>query len=137
MAAAQTFTLPIGFTLDRIGPKRTSILGASLFALGCFSFGLGYRSAWFDSYFAGFALLALGGPLVFLPSFHLSNAFPAYSGLILAAVTGAFDASSIPFVIYKAIYEKLDGAVSLRLFFWVSLTLPPSRSTAPLAGAGC
>lgn len=120
----QVATLPIGFTLDRIGPKRTSILGAVLFALGCVSFGSGLRTSWLDGYYLGFALLALGGPLIFLPSFHLSNAFPAYSGLILSAVTGAFDASSIPFVIYKSIYEAVDGRFSIRTFFWLYTIFP-------------
>lgn len=35
--------LPIGFLLDRVGPRRTSILGGVLFALGCFCFGLDMR----------------------------------------------------------------------------------------------
>lgn len=116
--------LPIGYTLDRLGPKKTSILGAVLFGVGNLLFGLGYRSAWMDTYVLGFIFLALGGPLVFLPSFHLSNAFPGSSGLILSAVTGAFDASSIPYVVYRAAYDRSGGALTPKLFFCGYLILP-------------
>lgn len=121
LACALTWSLAL------TGPRRTSILGAVLFMIGNFLFGLGYRSAcvcfslsfyiapsalplrkleravdpayWslrqgyklrrssdtfpcscfcstgMDTYIAGFIFLALGGPLIFLPSFHLSNAY--------------------------------------------------------------
>lgn len=39
----------------------------------------------------------------------VSNAFPAYSGVILAAITGAFDASSVPYLIYRELYQRLGG----------------------------
>lgn len=107
--------LPIGFALDRIGPQKMSLLGAVVFATGNFLFGLGLRKP-VDTYLAGYILLALGGPMIFLSSFHLSNAFPAYSGSILSAITGAFDASSLPYVIYRTIYSK--HRVPLRTFFW-------------------
>ncbi|SCZ91468.1 BZ3500_MvSof-1268-A1-R1_Chr1-2g01429 [Microbotryum saponariae] len=116
--------LPIGYTLDKLGPRKTSLLGATLFILGNFFFGLGYRSTWMDTYVLGFLFLALGGPLIFLPSFHLSNAFPAYSGLILSGMTGAFDASSIPYVVYRALYDKVKGGISLRTFFWFYTVIP-------------
>ncbi|SCV68024.1 BQ2448_145 [Microbotryum intermedium] len=116
--------LPIGYTLDKLGPRKTSLLGANLFVLGNFFFGLGYRSSWMDTYVLGFILLALGGPLIFLPSFHLSNAFPAYSGLILSGMTGAFDASSIPYVVYRAFYDKVKGGIPLRTFFWFYTVIP-------------
>lgn len=37
--------LPIGYTLDTIGPRKTSIIGAVIFLLGNLLFGLGYRSS--------------------------------------------------------------------------------------------
>jgi hypothetical protein len=77
-----------------------------------------------DTYILGFVFLALGGPLIFLPSFHLSNAFPAYSGLILSAVTGAFDASSLPFVFYRLAYDATGGRLTPRIFFFGYLILP-------------
>lgn len=47
----------------------------------------------FDGYIAGNVFLSLGGTFIFVPSFQIANAFPKYSGTIVAMVTGAFDAS--------------------------------------------
>lgn len=44
------------------------------------------------------------------------------SGLILSAIIGAFDASSLPFVIYSAIYRRHH--VSLRTWFWLYMIVP-------------
>ncbi|KAM0746826.1 MFS general substrate transporter [Meredithblackwellia eburnea MCA 4105] len=116
--------LPVGYTLDHLGPRKTSILGSVVFGIGAFFFGLGYRSSFIDSYILGFIFLGVGGPLIFLSQFHLSNAFPAYSGVVLAAITGAFDASSIPFVFYRMMYNASGGALNLRIFFWSYLIMP-------------
>lgn len=88
--------------------------------------------------------MALGGPMIFLSSFHLSAAFrtptslllglqnsrglmvvhaAAHAGTVLAMITGAFDASSIPYLIYKVIYQAGHRA-PLRAFFWVYLVIP-------------
>jgi MFS family permease len=71
--------LPIGMTLDRIGPKYTSILGAIIFALGNIFLGINADAAGFDTFLVGYILLALGGPMIFLSAFHLCNAFPKVS----------------------------------------------------------
>lgn len=47
----------------------------------------------FDGYIAGNIFLSLGGTFIFVPAFQVANAFPKYSGTIVALVTGAFDAS--------------------------------------------
>jgi hypothetical protein len=39
----------------------------------------------------------------------VSNAFPARSGLILGAITGAFDASSLPLCFFKVAYFAFGG----------------------------
>lgn len=43
----------------------------------------------------------------------VSNAFPKRSGLVLGAVTGAFDASSLPLVFYKLAYFAHGGKPDL------------------------
>ncbi|KZP34232.1 MFS general substrate transporter [Athelia psychrophila] len=110
--------LPIGYILDRIGPQRTSILGGTIFALGCFCFGLGIRTPGFDSYAIGYVVIAIGSPLIFLSQFHLSNAFPVNSGLILSLIIGSFDASSLPMVAYREIYYASGGWLTSRAWFW-------------------
>ena len=78
----------------------------------------------FDAVITAHVLLALGGTFVFVPSFHLSNAFPRYQGLILALVTGAFDASAAVFLLFRLIYEHSGKAFGLKQFFLVYLVVP-------------
>lgn len=116
--------LPMGAFLDRAGPKITTMTGGVLFAAGCATFAVGHVKGWLDTYLAGFTLLALGSPAVFLAQFHLSNTFPARSGLILGALTGAFDASSLPLCFYKLAYFAIGHKPSLWTF-WLSYTAVP------------
>lgn len=78
----------------------------------------------FDAYIAGNFLLALGGTFTFVPSFHLANAFPRFQGLILALVTGAFDASASIFLIFRIIYQRTSGSFGLRTFFLLFMIVP-------------
>jgi hypothetical protein len=75
-------------------------------------------------YLLGYGLLALGGPFIFISSFQLSNAFPSYSGTILSLLTGAFDASSIIFFIYRVLYERSGGELTPTRFFAVFMIIP-------------
>jgi len=43
----------------------------------------------------------------------VSNAFPTRSGLVLGAITGAFDASSLPLVFFKLAYFSYEGRPSM------------------------
>jgi hypothetical protein len=78
----------------------------------------------FDAYMAGHFLLALGGTFIFVPSFHLSNAFPKLQGLILALITGAFDASAAVFLLFRVIYDSTSGSFGIRQFFLIYLLVP-------------
>lgn len=65
--------------LDNIGPQKTSLLGAIIFALGNFVMGLdrsGGLGRILDPFLTAYVMLAIGGPMLFLSSFHLCNAFP-------------------------------------------------------------
>jgi hypothetical protein len=78
----------------------------------------------FDGLLAGYVFLALGGPFTYISSFQLSNAFPRNSGLILALLTGAFDASSALFLVYRIIFEMTDGWFDHHKFFLGYLIVP-------------
>ncbi|KAG9101830.1 hypothetical protein FS749_002724 [Ceratobasidium sp. UAMH 11750] len=125
VAIANMASLPAGAILDRVGPTRTSILGAMLFGLGNLVFGSG-RQSWpiaFDGYSIGFILIAIGSPLIFLSSFHISNSFPRRSGLILSCIMAGFNASSTPYVFYNWIDQKTAG-LSIKTFFWCYTLIP-------------
>lgn len=76
------------------------------------------------AYPIAYFLLAVGGPFIFIPSFHLSNAFPTHSGLVLSMLTGAFDSSSAIFLLYRIVYEKTGGRVGLQEWFLGYLIVP-------------
>lgn len=82
------------------------------------------RTIPFDAYLLGYSFLALGGPFIFMSSFHLSNAFPQYSGTILSLLTGAFDSSSIVFLVYRVIYEHSNGQLTPKTFFTFFMIIP-------------
>lgn len=115
--------LLVGTVLDRYGPRICGFASSVLLALGglCMAFN---TSLPFDALVIGNFFLALGGTFVFVPSFHLSNAFPQYQGLILALITGAFDASAAVFLLFRRIYEATNGGFGIRAFFLLYLLVP-------------
>lgn len=115
--------LPIGAILDHYGPRVCGLLGALFLATGSAIMAFEHRMP-FDGLLFGYTFLALGGPFTYIGSFQLSNAFPRHSGLVLALLTGAFDASSALFLIYRIIYERTSGAFGHRRFFLVYLAVP-------------
>lgn len=115
--------LPVGTILDHFGPRVCGILGAISLTIG--SLLMAYeRSLPFDGLLFGYLFLALGGPFTYISSFQLSNAFPKHSGLILALLTGAFDASSALFLVYRIIFEKSGGSFGHHKFFLAYLVVP-------------
>jgi len=126
--------LPVGTVLDRYGPRISGIISSILLAAGCLLLAFAKdMGASFDGYIAGYLLLALGGPFVFISSFQLSNTFPRYSGLILALLTGAFDTSSAVFLVYRLIYEASDRSFVPKKFFLIYLIAPASILVVQLA----
>ncbi|KAK6197387.1 uncharacterized protein RJT21DRAFT_123193 [Scheffersomyces amazonensis] len=117
--------LAIGRVLDLYGPRVCGLVGALFLYLASFIFIYTKElEPYFDPYLIGYAFMALGGPFAYISSFQLSNSFPKNSGAILALVTGAFDASSAVFLIYKIYYIKSDGAFTLASFFKLYLFVP-------------
>lgn len=122
--------LVIGRTLDRYGPKVCGLVGAFFLYMACIIFIFAENisassvGAVFDPYLIGYASMALGGPFAYISSFQLSNSFPKKSGSVLALLTGAFDASSAVFLIYRIFYNKTEGKFTLVTFFKMYLIVP-------------
>lgn len=121
-------------TLDTFGPRVCGIIGSILLALGCLLLSsLPYVTGtsdfkgfheFLDVPAAGYSLLALGGPFVFISFFQLSRSFPRHSARILASLMGACDASSGVFLVYKAAYSQNEQKYSLHDFFTLYLIVP-------------
>ncbi|KAJ5496228.1 hypothetical protein N7463_008215 [Penicillium fimorum] len=123
--------LPVGTILDAYGPRVSGIIGSICLAIGTVLFGTANKLP-FDGYIPGYLLLALGGPFVFISSFHLSNTFPTRSGLILSMLTGAFDASSALFLLFRLLSEQTEGLISINNFFTAYLIVPVFIITAQI-----
>lgn len=121
--ATNVAALPVGAILDHFGPRVCGALGVGFLTLGSLSMSFAEELP-FDGFLLGYFLLALAGPFTYISSFHLSNAFPRKSGLILALLTGAFDSSSALFLVYRVIYDKTGGTFGHHRFFLVYLVVP-------------
>jgi hypothetical protein len=121
--ATNVSALPVGTILDAYGPRVCGLIGSLCLAFGAALFAFASQLP-FDGYIPGYLLLSLGGPFVFISSFQLSNTFPTRSGLILSMLTGAFDASSALFLLFRLLSEHTNGYVSSQKFFLVYLIVP-------------
>lgn len=123
--ATNVSAFPVGTILDTYGPRVCGMMGSCFLATGSLLLvSASYISPVFDAYIIGYLFLALGGPFIYISSFHLSNAFPARSELILSMITGAFDASSALFLGFRLLNEKTGGWLSTTRFFTVYLLVP-------------
>ncbi|CAJ2511386.1 Uu.00g070110.m01.CDS01 [Anthostomella pinea] len=117
-------SLLAGYGLDRFGRRACYTASAFFLAAGCLLLGYAFAIPEFDGYVSGNVLLALGGTFLFVPSFELANAFPKYSGIIVATITGAFDASAAVFLFYRLAWEATGGAFAPNQFFFCYLIVP-------------
>ncbi|ORX50404.1 MFS general substrate transporter [Piromyces finnis] len=120
--ATNAFSLPIGYILDKYGPRVSCYIGSILFFLGCLLFGLSGPT--FNGYLVGFLLLGIAGPFIFISTLHFSTVFPNKSGLIMAALTGSFDASSIIFLLFNKLFYYFDRKYSIQTFFLIYMIVP-------------
>ncbi|PHH59066.1 hypothetical protein CDD81_3831 [Ophiocordyceps australis] len=113
-----------GTVLDRHG-RRACVTASALFlALGSAFMAASDPLIGANGYLVGNFFLSLGGSFLLLPSFQLSNAFPKYSGVIVALVTCAFDSSSAVFLFYRLAWSASGGAFTPTHFFVVYLVVP-------------
>ncbi|KAI1457486.1 putative MFS transporter [Annulohypoxylon moriforme] len=116
--ATNTSSLLAGWVLDRYGRRLCYIISGLFMILGCLLMGLAFQIDGFDGYLAANVLLSLGGTFLFVPSFQLANAFPRYSGIIVAVITGAFDGSAAIFLFYRLAWEASDRTFAPARFFF-------------------
>lgn len=124
--------LVIGLTLDKYGPRVCGLIGSFFLFVACFIFINATKISLFDPYLFGYASMALGGPFAYISSFQLSNAFPAKSGTVLLLLTGAFDASSALFFIYKVVFNHYDESIPIASFFKLYLLVPVFITTVQI-----
>lgn len=122
--SGNTTSLIAGASLDRFGRRFCWVLASILIAVGLLIMGLSFAIPGFDGFIAANIILAFGGTYLFVSTYELANAFPKYSGLIVALVTGAFDASAAVFFFYRLAYEATDGRFSPDKFFFGYLIVP-------------
>ncbi|GIC93238.1 putative MFS transporter Fmp42 [Aspergillus udagawae] len=121
--ATNVSALPVGTVLDTYGPRVCGIIGSICLTFGALLLSVA-ASLPFDAYIPGYLFLSLGGPFIFISSFQLSNTFPTRSGLILSMLTGAFDASSALFLVFRLANERTNGTFTTHKFFMVYLIVP-------------
>lgn len=121
---ANVSALPIGTTLDRFGPRICTFSGCFCLTIGSVLMSLAHGISAFDGYVTGNFFLSLGGTFIFMPAFQLANAFPKRSRVIVALVTGAFDASAAVFLFYRLAYEATNHAFKPSQFFMWYLVVP-------------
>ncbi|RHZ46993.1 putative MFS transporter [Aspergillus thermomutatus] len=121
---ANVSALPVGTILDRYGSRICGFIGSALLAAGSLLMALSFSRPAFDGYIIANLFLALGGTFIFVPSFQIANAFPRHAGIIVALVTGAFDASAAVYLFYRILYESNPQAFTPQKFFLGYLTVP-------------
>ncbi|KAK8053290.1 hypothetical protein PG996_012591 [Apiospora saccharicola] len=120
-------TIFAGFTLDKRGRRTCYLIAAAVLAAGALLMAAAFAKripSWLDGYLIGNLLLGLGGTYIFVPSFQLANAFPRYTGVVMALVTGAFDASAAVFLFYRMAYEASGGRFKPQHFVIGYLLVP-------------
>ena len=121
---ANVSALPVGTILDRYGSRLCGLVGCALLAIGSTLMAVTFRNPELHMLIAGNFLVALSGTFIFVPSFSIANAFPRYSGTIVALITGAFDASAGVFLFYQAAYYASEKTFTPDKFFLGYLIVP-------------
>ena len=122
--ATNVSSLFAGGMLDRFG-RRICYTASSVFlAIGCILMGYAFAIPEFDGYLVGNIFIGLGGTFLFVPSFQLANAFPKHAGLVVALITGAFDASAAVFLFYRLGWEASGGSFAPSQFFFGFIAVP-------------
>ncbi|KAI9183797.1 hypothetical protein H9P43_002849 [Blastocladiella emersonii ATCC 22665] len=128
-ALGSFMVVPVGFILDRLGPKLLYLISCALMALGFLLFGIALMVGGdFESVILfAFIIISSAGGALYTASFHVANVFPLHSGLITLALNIAFDLSALIFTLVQFGYNALPSAADkhnlLRTFHFAYLVL--------------
>ncbi|KAJ8367003.1 hypothetical protein AAFF_G00333960 [Aldrovandia affinis] len=110
-------TLPNGFLFDRFGTMAARLLGISLYSTGTLLIAFSHPETSI-LIFPALSFIAVGGILLLVTNMQVGNLFGAHRSTIITLYNGAFDSSSIIFLIVKVLSE---GGISLHYsFFFLS-----------------
>jgi MFS family permease len=126
-------SLLAGTVLDRYGRRVCWFFACMALVVGAVLLGSSFAIVEFDGYLLGNFFLALGGTFIFVPSYQLTNAFPKHSGIIVALITGSFDASAAVYLLYRIAYDATEGRFTLHAFFFAYTAVPALILAAELA----
>ncbi|CAN6673748.1 hypothetical protein TRVA0_049S00584 [Trichomonascus vanleenenianus] len=121
--AANVAPLVASYCVEKIGPRPTATVGSVILGLGAYILTLG-PSFIIDPYTSGYTLLGFSGPFILLASLPLSNLFPRSSGLVLALLFGASDASAGVFAVYHHKTQFHGLTVPTSEFFGYFMAVP-------------
>jgi MFS family permease len=138
--------LPLGFILDRAGPRVTALLGSVFFIVGTLMMAWGDKQSVAQMAFAYF-LLGTSGPFLQMPAFQFTNLFPSMKATLISLMITAFELSTGVFYLFNVANVKLAldhtqlfsiyAAVGVftfftSLFFWPdSPHVEPSNAPSP------
>ncbi|KAA0722107.1 Solute carrier family 43 member 3 [Triplophysa tibetana] len=106
-------TLPNGFFYDHFGTMATRLLAIILYTTGTLLMALS-TEALSLLLFPALSFIAAGGVLFLMTNMQIGNLFDTRRSTIITIYNGAFDSSSVIFLIIKVLYER---GVSLRSSF--------------------
>ncbi|XP_041790136.1 solute carrier family 43 member 3a [Chelmon rostratus] len=108
-------TLVNGYLFDRFGTMVTRLLAICLYTTGTLL--LAFSSpAFSELLFPALCCICVGGILLLLTNMQVGNLFPAHRSTIITLYNGAFDSSSVVFLLVKVLYEQ---GISVRTSFLV------------------
>ncbi|XP_050968506.1 solute carrier family 43 member 3a [Labeo rohita] len=110
-------TLPNGFLYDHFGTMATRFLAIFLYTTGTLIVSLSSKALSF-LLFPALSFIAVGGILFLMTNMQVGNLFDSHRSTIITVYNGAFDSSSVIFLIIKVLYER---GVSLRSSFFFLL----------------
>ena len=105
-----------GIVVDNIGPRYTMLLSGALTITGALLFGFPIQ------FIAGYVLMGLGGAAVLISTYRVGYVFPSKMPLILAAASCLFDASSVVFVVFEALYQGCGVSMKSLFIGFASVT---------------